>query len=284
MDSDQPPLPLSKKLILFVVLIILWLIAQPVVAAQQDNAWQTLPVIPELSEFSKKLLQEGIAAGNNPHAFSKVGDCETSTDWYLHDFDLDDRYYNLGEYKEEFEPVLAFYKGSFLRRSLAAKPGFSAASVLSSYWIDYSNCAAGELPLTCEYNQHNPLVVLISMGTNDGYNPPVFKENLRAIITATLEQKRLPVLMTKADNVEGTYAINRDIAALAAEYEIPLWNYWAAIQSLPNGGLVEDGIHLTFYKNDFSDPYAWNYAWTYRNFTALQMLETLMNATKPWLP
>lgn len=281
MDPDQPPIHFHSLRLIIFFLATIFFVTFSVSAAETADSWQKLPVIPELSDFAKQILQEGIAAGNNPHAFSKVGDCETSTDWYLHDFDLDNRYYNLGAYSAEFEPVLAFYKGSFMRRSLAAKPGFSAASVLSSYWTDYGSCQANEFPLTCEYRSNNPLIALVSMGTNDGYNPPVFKENLRAIIEATLDQKRLPVLMTKADNVEGDYAINRDIAALAAEYKIPLWNFWAAVQSLPNQGLVEDGIHLTFYKNDFSDPYSWNYAWSHRNFTALQMLEALMKATEP---
>ena len=122
--------------------------------------------------------------------------------------------------------------------------------------------------------------MLISLGTNDGYNPPTFKDNLRAIIDMTLEQKRLPVLMLKADNVEKNYSINQDIADLAAEYDIPVWNFWAAIQQLDNGGLQPDGVHLTFYSNYFSDPKAFNTAWAYRNLTALQVLEIMMNEIK----
>jgi len=244
------------------------------------RTWQDLPIVPELNENSLRILKAGIAAGHNPHAFSKVGDCDTSTDWYLADFDKDSRYYNLGEYRDRFEPVLSYYKGSFSHRSLAAKPGFSAASVLSNYWLDFNSCEPDELPLTCEYRIQNSLIVLISLGTNDGYNPPAFKENLRTIIEITLSENRLPILMTKADNVEGDFSINQDIADLAQEYDLPLWNFWAAIQDLPNHGLVEDGIHLTFYKNDFADPNAFNYAWTYRNLTALQLLEKLMQATE----
>jgi hypothetical protein len=283
--TDPDPHPPVKKifLLLFVLLAI-----PAVVFGQAESTpsplnysgnWTELPVLPTLSENALTVLRAGIAAGHNPHAFSKVGDCDTSTEWYLSDFDKDTRYYDLGEYAAAFEPVIAFYKGSFSHRSQAAKPGFSAASVLSTYWTDVENCQLGELPLNCEYRLQNPLFVLISMGTNDGYNPPVFKENLRAIIVATLAENRLPILMTKADNVEGNYSINQDISDLAAEYQLPLWNFWASIQHLPDRGLVEDGIHLTFYKNTFSDHYAFNYAWTYRNLTALQLLERMMQAT-----
>ncbi len=242
--------------------------------------WQNLPIIPDFSETAREILSNGLKRGNNPKAFSKVGDCDTSTDWYLSNYDLDQRYFNLGTYVDQLQPVIDFFRGSFGRRSLAAKPGFSAASVLSNYWTDYSICEAGEVPIICEYRINNPAFVLISLGTNDGYNQPSFKENLREIINLTISQSRLPILMTKADNVEKNYSINQDIADLAAEYDIPLWNFWAAIQDLPNHGLVEDGIHLTFYKEDFSDPESFQYAWTYRNLTAMQLLDKVLQTIK----
>ena len=242
--------------------------------ASYGRTWQNYPILPEFSETARAILRAGIEAGNDPHAFSKVGDCDTSTAWYLQDYDHDQIYYDLGEY-ESLRPVLDFFRGSFGRRSLAATPGFSAASVLSTFWLDYEVCTYNELPLTCEYRIQNPIAVLISLGTNDGYNPPVFKDNLREIIVQTLMQNRLPILMLKADNVEGNYSINQDIADLAEEYNLPVWNFWAAIQHLENHGLQEDGIHLTFYSNYFSDPHCWNSAWAYRNLTALQVLEKL---------
>ncbi len=242
--------------------------------AAYGRTWQDLPVLPEFSDFAKSVLRAGIDAGNDPHAFSKVGDCDTSTSWYLQDYDLGEAYYDLGQF-DYLRPVLDFFKGSFGRRGMTATPGFSAASVLSTFWLDYENCGYTELPLTCEYRIHNPLAVLISLGTNDGYNPPVFKDNLREIILITLSQNRLPILMLKADNVEKNYSINQDIADLAAEYDLPVWNFWAAVQHLENGGLQEDGIHLTFYSNYFSDPHCWQTAWAYRNLTALQVLEKL---------
>ena len=243
------------------------------------RTWQNYPVIPEFSETAREILKAGIEAGHDPHAFSKVGDCDTSTSWYLSDYDRDQVYYDLGDY-EYLRPVLDFYKGSFARLSFTAKPGFSAASVLSTFWLNYEYCQYDELPLTCEYRLHNPLAVLISLGTNDGYNPPVFKENLRQIIEITLTQNRLPILMLKADNIEMNYSINQDIAELAEEYDLPVWNFWAAIQHLENHGLQEDNIHLTYHSNYFSNPKTWETAWAYRNLTALQVLEKLQIETE----
>ena len=242
--------------------------------ADYGRTWQDLPVLPEFNDHARHILWLGIKNGHDPHAFSKVGDCDTSTSWYLSDYDRDQVYYDLGDY-ESLRPVLDFYHGSFSRLSLAATPGFSAASVLSTFWLNYDYCNYDELPLTCEYRIHNPLTVLISLGTNDGYNPPVFKENMRQIIELTLADNRLPILMLKADNVEKNFSINQDIADLAEEYDLPVWNFWAAIQQLENHGLQSDGIHLTFYSNYFSHPKTWETAWAYRNLTALQVLEKL---------
>ena len=261
----------------FLVLFTLILLCGSVSAqspADYGRTWQNLPVLPEFNDHARQILWLGIKNGHDPHAFSKVGDCDTSTSWYLSDYDRDQVYYDLGDY-ESLRPVLDFYHGSFSRLSLAATPGFSAASVLSTFWLNYDLCHYDELPLTCEYRIHNPLTVLISLGTNDGYNPPVFKENMRQIIELTLADNRLPILMLKADNVEKNYSINQDIADLAKEYDLPVWNFWAAIQQLENHGLQSDGIHLTFYSNYFSHPKTWETAWAYRNLTALQVLEKL---------
>lgn len=262
---------------LFPALFLLILLCGSVSAqspADYGRTWQDLPVLPEFNDHARQILWLGIKNGHDPHAFSKVGDCDTSTSWYLSDYDQDQVYYDLGDY-ESLRPVLDFYHGSFSRLSLAATPGFSAASVLSTFWLNYDLCHYDELPLTCEYRIHNPLTVLISLGTNDGYNPPVFKENMRQIIELTLADNRLPILMLKADNVEKNYSINQDIADLAKEYDLPVWNFWAAIQHLENHGLQSDGIHLTFYSNYFSHPKTWETAWAYRNLTALQVLEKL---------
>ena len=177
------------RLLLLSLLLVLMTQVISSAAAQSPadfgRTWQNYPVIPEFSEHARNILRAGIASGNDPHAFSKVGDCDTSTSWYLSDYDRDQVYYSLGDY-EYLRPVLDFFKGSFIRLSLAATPGFSAASVLSTFWLNYDFCTYQELPLTCEYRIHNPIAVLISLGTNDGYNPPVFKDNMRQIIEETL--------------------------------------------------------------------------------------------------
>jgi hypothetical protein len=69
--------------------------------------------------------------------------------------------------------------------------------------------------------------------------------------------------------------MNEMIARLAYEYEIPLWDYWAAMQPLPNHGLSTDGVHPSWaVAGDLSPKYV-IYGMNTRNLTALQALDAL---------
>jgi len=48
------------------------------------------------------------------------------------------------------------------------------------------------------------------------------------------------VLVIKADNRELDERVNQDTAALAEELDLPIWNFWATVQYLPNDGLYPD--------------------------------------------
>jgi hypothetical protein len=98
---------------------------------------------------------------------------------------------------------------------------------------------------------------------------------MRAIIEFTIDQGIVPILATKADDLEGNNRINATIAELANEYDIPLWNFWRAVQDLPNGGLQSDNAHLTFGTNHFDNVTSLQTAWPVRNLTALQALDAV---------
>jgi hypothetical protein len=84
--------------------------------------------------------------------------------------------------------------------------------------------------------------------------------------------------------LEGNHLINHTIAQLAQEYDLPLWNFWRAVQPLPNHGLAEvdingvvDMFHLTHSEGyySFNDPDAAQSGWSMRNLTALQALDAV---------
>ena len=237
------------------------------------DSWKDLPIIPEtISDKMIALYKEGQQQGNNKRSFSKVGDCETSSEFFLKPFDMGPRNYILEPYTN-LQELLNHFRGSFGRTSLAAKPSFSVSSVFSSVWSDATVCG-NEKPISCEYRLHRPAFALIMFGTNDVHNSPeVFESNMRSLIEFSLKNHVIPILATKADNLEGDGRINATIARLAAEYEVPLWNFWRAMHELPDHGLKEDQVHFTYAPNNFNDPEAMKMGWPVRNLTALQVLD-----------
>ena len=78
--------------------------------------------------------------------------------------------------------------------------------------------------------------------------------------------------------MEGDDSINATIARLALEYQIPLWNFWLAVQPLPDHGMIEpEHLSTVSYTNftDFSLPNSLQYGMQVHNLTALQMLNFL---------
>jgi hypothetical protein len=166
--------------------------------------------------------------------------------------------------------------GSFARESLAVKGGMNVAAVLSPLRADADYCNTGESPLACEFRLYNPSFAIISMEEAWSGEPEKYGKYMRQVIEYTAEQGILPVIATKADNLEGGDRINAIIAQLAWEYDIPLWNFWAAVQPLSGHGLIEDGFHLTHGNNFFFDvSLSGQTGYTLRNLTALQVIDAV---------
>jgi hypothetical protein len=238
--------------------------------------WGKAPVVPEgISEVVRRVYQLGQDLGRNPHAFSKVGDCLSATYNFLGVFDSNPLAYRLGEDYAYLQSAIGHFQGSFSRRSITQVDSYTITGPLSPLWVWSSQCLPNETPLACEFRLHNPALVIIALGTMDNYHASIFPARLREIIEYTLSQGIVPILATKADNREGGHSINRAIFTLAQEYQLPLWNFWRAVQGLPNGGLASDYTHLTWGKNTFDDPYAMRGALPVRNLTALQTLDAV---------
>jgi hypothetical protein len=239
------------------------------------DRWQEWPVIPAtVSQRTKEIFRRGLDLGNNPYAFSKIGDGGAATVWFLADFDLGGEYYNLGAYSS-LQKVITYFKGSFGRTSVAAGRGFNTTILLDPAFADNTICGATESPLDCEIRQQQPSFAFFSLGTNQAWYPDLFASELRIIIERLLERGVIPILSTKADNREGNQRINQSIASLAYEYDLPLWNFWKAVQPLPNHGLQADLEHLTWAGPFFDDPARMENAWPWRNLTALQVLDLI---------
>lgn len=240
------------------------------------DAWMQMPAVPAgVSDAMREVYQRGLALGNDPTHFSVIGDCQNVSSYFLAVFEQPDEF-SLGEEYAYLQPTIDYYQGSFSRVSVAVKGGFNAAAVISPLRADPAVCNPNESPLDCELRLWRPSVVIVSMETWWSQKPEQeYEKYMRRVLDRIIETGAVPIIATKADNLEGDHAINATVARLAYEYDIPLWNFWAAVQPLPDHGLSPDGFHLTFGRNFFDDPKRMLNAWPWRNLTALQTLDVV---------
>ncbi|PJH76269.1 MAG: hypothetical protein CO064_02140, partial [Anaerolineae bacterium CG_4_9_14_0_8_um_filter_58_9] len=69
-------------------------------------------------------------------------------------------------------------------------------------------------PLACEVRIQRPAFALVMLGTNDVNRQATFDKNMHVILDFLIEQGVVPVLATKADNLEGGHVLNQKIARL----------------------------------------------------------------------
>jgi hypothetical protein len=232
--------------------------------------WENWPIVPTFSARAREIYENGLAMGTDPHAFSKIGDCQTINAAF---FGI---YAKAGEYSfpqgyDYLEDTIGYYgRNQFGRLSMAVNPGFVASSVLNTLWSDPNACQSGETPLECELRINHPSIVFINMEFwYQGRTPDSYSKYMRQIIEYAISQGAVPVLITKADNVEGDNSINRATAQLAYDYDLPLWNFWRAVQPLPAHGMDterNDGFHISVA------------GWNMRSFTGLEVLDAFRKA------
>ncbi len=233
--------------------------------------WRDMPVVPTVSDTARAIYQHGLALGRDPTGFSIIGDCQNVAAFFLSAFATPGQY-DLGDYPY-LEEVIAYYRQSqsFTRERVAAIGGFNVAAILSPLLNNNPECDVHESPLACEYRINNPSVALISMETWGGYDRPseTYQSYLEQVVQYSVDQGVVPILATKADNLEGDNSINQAIYNVARKYDVPLWNFWRAVQPLPDHGLSSDQFHLTYARPFFNNPANMRTAWPVRNLTAL---------------
>jgi hypothetical protein len=196
--------------------------------------WKHWPVIPETVDVSlQKVYERGLALGNDSHAFSIFGDCQTRPGEFFGVFETTPEL--LESLPPELRETVEYFHGSYNRESPTAQDGTTPGALFWNQWHrgEYG-CSLTETPVECELRLHRPSFVIIQIGTHfESRNA----EYLERVITQLMDAGVVPILATKADNRERDERVNRDIAMLATEYDLPLWNFWAAVSDLPDRGL-----------------------------------------------
>lgn len=232
--------------------------------------WREWPVVPDISDFSQLVYTTGLAVGNDPHAFSVIGDCQSLPNRFLARVDWDS--YTLPTGYEYLQSTVDWFAGEYSRDYVTVRDSATVATMFSPLWADSDRCGSDETPLECEFRLNNPSVVLISLGTNwQDRSVEEFERYLKDIVEFSLNQNVLPIIATKADAKASDYPLNHAMARVAYEYDIPLWNFWSTVQFMPYQGMdPEDvrGIHIL------------SSAYPLKRITALQVLNEVLTSVE----
>jgi hypothetical protein len=256
------------------------------------------PILPEIGAQARAIYQAGIAAGNNPHVFSKLGDCMTENPNFLEPFSAGQ--YELGEYAH-LQAVIDQFAGipartaqgwtadSFTTVGFAAASGFNIAGPLDPIWANPQWCEAGESPLACEYRVAKPSIAIIMFGTNDVTytDADTYNYYLRTLVGLTLDHQVLPLLNTfptRPEDPEKSLLLNRIVIKVASDYGVPLVNLNRALEPLPHQGVdPADTIHLNVPPDARTDVFtaeSLQDGFPMRNLVTLQALEVVLEAVK----
>ncbi|MDX1377545.1 MAG: hypothetical protein R3307_01750, partial [Anaerolineales bacterium] len=178
----------------------------------ERDAWMDWPAVPtSVSDAMRDVYQFGLEKGNDPTHFSVIGDCQNVSSYFLSVFEKPDEY-SLGEEYAYLQPTIDYYQGSFSRVSVAVQGGFNAAAVISSLRADREICNPNESPLDCELRLWRPSVVIVSMETWWSQKPEEeYEKYMRRVLERIIETGAVPIIATKADNLEGEHAINNTV-------------------------------------------------------------------------
>lgn len=217
--------------------------AQSISASLPPEAWKSWPITPQVSAEMRAVYQQGLARGNDPHAFSIIGDCQSQPKVFMGVFDKDPGV--VDSLAPGLQDTVTQFAGSFNRYSPTVKDGSTEGAML---WVDWNDnkegkCNHGETPIDCELRVHRPSIVLVHVGTHyEARN----RQYLTILVKKIIESGAVPVMVTKADDRELDERINLNIASVAAEFNLPLWNFWSSVQHLDNRGLrVGSNMYLS---------------------------------------
>jgi hypothetical protein len=292
-------LQLLKAVLVASVLLVLGSIPTRGAAAE----WEGLPVIPALEPgvagHLKKIVGRGERLGNNPGVFAKIGDSITASPSFLQG--LACRAPRLGTWNElrgtlEFfgetsvprglEEAQCSVTNSYSRLGIAAVGGWRAVDALLPR-ESFPECE-GLPAVSCELQLLRPSVALIMFGTNDleDFSAVEFRRDLARVVRLVSNAGTIPVVSTIPPRAQPRFSprvarFNAEIAALAENRALPLWNFWRQMvePGVPRRGLSRDGVHPSALcppctAVDFR-PTGLRYGYALRNLGALLVLDRL---------
>jgi hypothetical protein len=229
--------------------------------------WQELPVAPTLGpvviNHLQKISSRGEQLGNHPGVVAKIGDSITASPSFLQALACSPP--QLGRW-DELRGTLGFFgqtavprgseeaqcevSNSYSRLGVAAVGGWRAADALLPR-ESFPECQ-GLPAVSCELLLLRPSIALIMLGTNDleEITAVQFRLDLARVVRLISGAGTIPVISTIPPRARQPFSLrvarfNAEIASLAENRALPLWNYWRQMvePGVPNAGLSRDGVH-----------------------------------------
>lgn len=273
--SDTSPLPSTRSPFANAINPFAPVDAKP--ASINDIPIEDIFVIsPTVKANVRALYAAGVKKGNNPVAFSALGDSTIAGGLFLERFS--NKKVNLGDFAY-LQPALLAFRDSFTRTSASVRIGLHSWTALNPVWADKKRCEPDENGIDCELRLNKPSVMFIHLGANDTANK-VFDKNMRKIVEHVMAAGVVPVLFTKAETPDSdTRANNDSIRAIAKTYHVPLIDFDKLAATLPDYGLGKDKIHMTnFGKADYTQPALFQNGHAMHNLVALIALDGIWRA------
>jgi len=265
--------------------------------------WQRLPVVPTLgpvvTSHLEKIASRGEKLGNQPGVVAKIGDSITASPSFLQALACSPP--QLGQW-DELRGTLGFFgraavprgseeaqcgvSNSYSRLGVAAVGGWRAADALLPR-ESLPECQ-GLPAVSCELQLLRPSTALIMFGTNDleEITAVQFRLDLARVARLVSEAGTIPVISTIPPRARQPFSLrvarfNAEIAGLAENRALPLWNYWRQMvePGVPRAGLSRDGVHPSVLcppctAIDFR-PLGMRQGYALRNLGALRVLDRL---------
>jgi hypothetical protein len=216
---------------------------------------------------TRAIFAKGQSLGNNPTAFSAIGDSTIAGGQFLERFSKGD--YNLGPY-DFLQPTLDVFTSSLKRTSTTVRVGLHSWTALNPTWANKDVCKPNETPVACEFRINKPSYVFIRLGANDDANA-LFEKSMRNVLSYTVESGVVPILITKSNDPSlRTARNNASLRKLADEFKIPLVDFELVAARLPGRGVGSDGVHMTgYWKVDYTLPSVFNSGHAMHNLAVL---------------
>lgn len=229
---------------------------------------------PEVAANIQAIYAQGQELGRDPNHFSKLGDSTSLNPHFLARFG--EAPYKLGDYAY-LQPTIDHYQGAFANYGVALRNGLHSWNVFDPFWASKNWCQPNEDVLACELRVNNPSILFVRLGSNDAGAPSLFDQNMRAVVEFALDNGIVPIIATKADRFEGSDANNEMLRQIAADYQVPIWDFDAVAETLPGRGLGDDNVHIaiTDHPHDFTDPTTFQLGHPVQDLSALIMLDEL---------